>query len=313
RLALELARAVEQQYAAGSVVVELAAVSDPRLVPAAVAAALDLRALPGQELVDALVDFLAPRTLLLVMDNCEHVLGTSATLVDRLLRSAPGLTVLATSREPLRVAGEVVFRVPSLAIPDLHDTPVPAELLRFEAVRLFVDRAAAAAPDFSLDEENAADVARICVRLDGLPLALELAASRLGALGPAVVAERLDDRFRVLRARSHTAPTRQQTLQATLQWSHDLLEEDERLLFRRLAVFAGGFELGAVEAVCAGGGLERSEIVDVLARLVEKSLVARGDVAGEGRDPLLGALRPSVREPPDRAGGAARARPPTAP
>ena len=247
-------------------------------MPTAAAAALDVRALPGQEVVGALVDFLAPRTFLLVVDNCEHVLGASATLVDTLLRAAPGLTVLATSREPLRVSGEVVFRVPSLAIPDLGEELEPDDLLGFEAVRLFVDRATAAAPEFVLDGENAADVARICVRLDGLPLALELAASRLGALGAAVVAERLDDRFRVLRARSHTAPTRQQTLQATLQWSHDLLEPDERLLFRRLAVFAGGFELAAVESVCGGDGLEQSEVVDVLARLVEKSLVARGDV-----------------------------------
>ena len=302
RLALELAREVERRYAAGAVVVELAPVFDPRLVPAAVAAALDIRALPDQELVDALVDFLAPRTFLLVVDNCEHVLGTSATLVDRLLRAAPGLTLVATSREPLRVAGEVVFRVPSLAIPDLQDAPRPDELLRFESVRLFVDRATAAAPEFALDEENAADVARICVRLDGLPLALELAASRLGALGAADVAERLDDRFRVLRARSHTAPTRQQTLQATLQWSHDLLEEDERLLFRRLAVFAGGFELGAVEAVCPGDGLERSEVVDVLARLVEKSLVTRSDVAGESRYRLLETVRLYARQQLDAAG-----------
>ena len=302
RLALELARAVEQRYVSGAVVVELAAVSDPRLVPAAVAAALDLRALPGQELVDALVDFLVPRTFLLVVDNCEHVLGTSATLVDRLLRAAPALTVVATSREPLRVAGEVVFRVPSLAIPDLQEAPATSELLRFEAVRLFVDRAAAASPDFAVDEENAADVARICVRLDGLPLALELAASRLGALEAAAVAERLDDRFRVLRARSHTAPTRQQTLQATLQWSHDLLAADEQLLFRRLAVFAGGFELGAVESVCAGDGLERSEIVDVLARLVEKSLVARGDVAGGSRYRLLETVRLYARQQLEASG-----------
>jgi predicted ATPase len=302
RLALQLAREVKQSYPAGAAVAELASLSDPRLVPAAVAAALDVRALPGQDLADAVVDFLAPRTFLVVVDNCEHVLGTSATLVDRLLRSAPGLTVVATSREPLRVAGEVVFRVPSLAIPDLQEAFAPDDLVRFEAVRLFVDRATAAAPDFVLNDGNAADVARICVRLDGLPLALELAASRLGALAAAVVAERLDDRFRVLRARSHTAPTRQQTLQATLQWSHDLLEPDERLLFRRLAVFAGGFELGAVEAVCAGDGLERSEIVDVLARLVEKSLVACGDLAGQARYRLLETVRLYAKEQLDAAG-----------
>jgi predicted ATPase/DNA-binding SARP family transcriptional activator len=295
RLALELARGAESSYADGAALVELAAVADPGLVPDAVAAALDVRALPGRTPTETLADFLGPWTALLVVDNCEHVLGASATLVDALLRAAPGLTVVTTSREPLRVPGEVVFRVPSLAIPDPEGWLAPEELLRYEAVRLFVDRAAAAAP-FVLDEENAADVARICFRLDGLPLALELAAARLGALGPGVVAERLDDRFRLLRAGSHAAPTRQQTLHATLQWSHDLLEADERVLFRRLAVFAGGFDLEAVEDVCAGDGLERSEIVDVLARLVEKSLVAPVDATPQRRYRLLETVRLYARD-----------------
>jgi predicted ATPase len=295
RLALELAREAESSYADGAALVELAAVAVPRLVPDGVAAALDVRALPGRTPTETLADFLGPRTALLVVDNCEHVLGASATLVDVLLRAAPGLTILTTSREPLRVPSEVVFRVPSLAIPDPEESLAPDELLGYEAVRLFVDRAAAAAP-FVLDEENAADVARICVRLDGLPLALELAAARLGALGPTVVAERLDDRFRLLRAGSRAAPTRQQTLQATLQWSHDLLEPEERLLFRRLAVFAGGFDLEAVEDVCAGDGLERPEIVDVLARLVEKSLVARVDAAPHRRYRLLETVRLYARD-----------------
>lgn len=302
RLALELARAAETSYAGGAALVALAEVADPRLVPDAVAAALDVRALAGQDLVDALVDFLAPRELLLVVDNCEHVLGASAALADALLRSAPGLTVLATSREALRIPGEVVFRVPSLDIPDPERPLAPAELLGYEAVRLFVERATAAAPGFALDEESAADVARICFRLDGLPLALELAAGRLGALGPAALAERLEDRFRLLRSGSRAAPTRQQTLAATLQWSHDLLEPDERMLFRRLAVFAGGFELAAVEAVCTGDGLDVAGCADVLARLVEKSLVVPDEGGRERRYHLLETVRLYARERLDEAG-----------
>ena len=183
------------------------------------------------------------------------------------------MTILATSREPLHVPGEVVFRVPSLGIPDPEHVLEASDLLEYEAVRLFVERAAAAAPGFVLDEQNAPDIARICFRLDGLPLALELAAGRLAALGAAAVADRLDDRFRVLRSGSHAAPTRQQTLTAALQWSHDLLAPDERILLRRLSVFAGDFELEAVENVCSGHGLDHVEIADVLARLVDKSLV----------------------------------------
>ena len=170
-----------------------------------------------------------------------------------------------------------MFRVPSLDIPDPERPQPPERLADYEAVSLFVERAAAASPGFVLDEENADDVARICLRLDGLPLALELAAARLGALSTAAIAARLDDRFRLLRSGSHAAPTRQQTLTATLQWSHDLLEPDERVLLRRLAIFAGGFELEAVEDVCAVDGIDAPEIADVLARLVEKSLVAVED------------------------------------
>jgi predicted ATPase len=274
RLSLELARSAEASYESGAVLVELAAIADPSLVTDAVAAALDVRPLPAQEVIDALTDFLAPRALLLVLDNCEHVLGASATLADALLRTAPHLTILATSREPLRNAGEVVFRVPSLAIPDPERQLEPRRLAEYESVSLFAERATAAAPGFALDAANAEDVARICLRLDGLPLALELAAARLGALSPAAISARLDDRFRLLRSGSQAAPTRQQTLTATLEWSHDLLEADERMLLRRLAVFSGGFELEAVEEVCASADLPAAEIADVLGRLVEKSLVS---------------------------------------
>ena len=290
RLALELARVVEASFSDGAVLVELAPIADPALVVHAVGSALDVQALPGRPLVDALADFVAARSLLVILDNCEHVLGAAASLEDRLLRAAPQLTIVATSREPLRVPAEIVFRVPSLRIPDPDSFLGPSELLRYEAVRLFIERAAAAAPGFELDAENAADVARICFRLDGLPLALELAAGRVGALEPAAIAARLDDRFRLLRAGSSAAPTRQQTLEATLDWSHDLLSSDERVLFRRLAVFAGSFDLAAAEAVCAGDAVDPGDVADLLARLVEKSLV-NGDDGRAGRYRLLETVR----------------------
>ncbi len=291
RLALELARGREDVQADGAVLVELDSVAAGAGVPDAVAEALDLRALPGGALMDAIAAELASRELLLVLDNCEHVIGSSAALADALLRSAPRLTILATSREPLRVPGEVVFRVPSLAIPDPDAAELPAALLSYEAVRLFVERAGAVAPGFELDESNAAAVARICHRLDGLPLALELAAARADALAADALAERLDDRFRLLRAGSRTAPTRQQTLEAALDWSYELLADVERVLLRRLAVFSGGFTLEAAEDVCSGDGLEREQVADVLARLVEKSLVSSDERQGARRYRLLETIR----------------------
>ena len=291
RLALQLARGVEASFADGAVLVELAPVAEPAHVQEAVAAALDVRALPGRDLEAAVAEFLAGRSLLLVLDNCEHFLGAAAAVADLLLRSAPAVSIVATSREPMRVQGETVFRVPSLALPDPERSVEPDELLSYESIRLFVERARAAAPGFALEERNARDVVRICYRLDGLPLAIELAAARLGALGADAIAERLDDRFRLLRAGSSSAPTRQQTLEATLEWSHELLADDERTLLRRLAVFAGGFDLPAVEAVCSGDGLDRREVADVLARLVEKSLVAADDRVRDRRYRLLETVR----------------------
>jgi predicted ATPase len=302
RLALQLARGVEASFADGAVLVELAPVSEPAHVQEAVAAALDVRALPGRDLDAAVAEFLAGRSLLLVLDNCEHLLGAAAAVADVLLRSAPDVSIVATSREPLRVQGETVFRVPSLALPDPETFVEPDELLGYESIRLFVERARAAAPGFTLEERNARDVVRICYRLDGLPLAIELAAARLGALGADAIAERLDDRFRLLRAGGSSAPTRQQTLEATLEWSHELLADDERTLLRRLAVFAGGFHLAAVEAVCAGDGLDRREVADVLARLVEKSLVAADDRVRDRRYRLLETVRLYAGQRLDEAG-----------
>jgi predicted ATPase len=305
RLVHELAREAERSYADGAVLVELAPVADGPLVVAAVAAALEVGALPGRSSLDGVADYLTPRTLLLILDNCEHILAASAELADTLLRIAPELTIVATSREPLRVPGEVVFRVPSMALPDPEQQLAPEELLRYESVRLLCERADAALPGFAIDDQNAADIARICFRLDGLPLALELAAARLGALGTATLAERLDDRFRLLRTGSRAGPTRQQTLAATLQWSHDLLEDEEKLLLNRLAVFAGGFDLAAAEAVCAGDGLELAAVADVLARLVEKSLVSAEPTSQKHRYRLLETVRLYARELLDATGESA--------
>jgi len=297
RLALELARVAESSHPGGVAVVELAAVADPALVPGVIANALDVHPLPGQMPIDAVLDYLAPSSLLLLLDNCEHLLGAIARLAEALRRCAPGLTILATSREPLHAPGEVVFRVPSLVIPDPERAMRASELIKYEAVRLFVERAAAAAPGFALGDENAPDVARVCVRLDGLPLALELAAGRIGALGVAAIADRLEDRFRVVRSASGAAPTRQQTLSATLDWSHDRLAADERVLLRRLGVFADGFNLDAAETVCAGGELDPMGIADVLARLVEKSLViAEAGSSRESRYRLLETVRVYARD-----------------
>jgi predicted ATPase len=291
RLALELARSREDAHAGGALLVELDSVSEGADVPAAVAEALDLRALPGGAVVDAIAAELAPREVLLVLDNCEHVIGASAALADALLRSAPRLMILATSREPLRVPGEVVFRVPSLAIPDPDGADTPETLSDYEAVQLFLERTRSVAPGFALDETNAGAVARICHRLDGLPLALELAAARIDALAADALAERLDDSFRLLRAGSRTAPTRQQTLEATLDWSYELLEDAERILLRRLAVFAGGFTLEAAEVVCAADGLEEEQVADLLAQLVEKSLVVADERHAARRYRLLETIR----------------------
>jgi predicted ATPase/DNA-binding SARP family transcriptional activator len=302
RLALELAREVEADFPQRSAFVGLASVSDGRLVAPAVAAALDVGALPGRSPLQGIADFLEPRTLLLVLDNCEHVLLASAELADTLLRAAPAVTILATSREPLRVAGEVVFRVPSMAIPDPEQQLAPEELLRYEAVQLLSERARATMPDFAVDAENAADIARICFRLDGLPLALELAAARIGALGTATLSERLDDSFMLLRSGTRVGPTRQQTLAATLQWSHDLLDDEEQLLLRRLAAFSGGFDLAAAELVCADHGLDEAAVAELLARLVEKSLVRAEDLGRGRRYQLLETVRLYAAEQLDAAG-----------
>jgi predicted ATPase/transcriptional regulator with XRE-family HTH domain len=297
RLALEVARGVVPNFAGGVWLVELGPLADPKLVPQQVGATVGVRENSNQPLTTALAAAVADRTMLLVLDNCEHLLQASAVLVDALLRACPNLQILATSREPFGIAGEVAWRVPSLVVPDPEHAVSVAEIEESPAVELFLDRATSAQPRFRLTERNAAAVAQICQRLDGIPLALELAAARVEALTPQQLADRLDQRFRLLTGGSRVALPRQQTLQATLDWSYDLLSKPERRLFERLAVFAGHWTLEAAEAVCAGGGLAAQDVLDLLARLVRKSLVVATEAAdGVERYRLLETVREYARQ-----------------
>jgi len=273
RLSLQVAAEVMDDYPDGVWFVELAPVTDERLVAQVVASVLGVKEEAGRPVIEALVKYVADRRVLLILDNCEHLVQACAELVKPLLKASPQLRVMASSREPLHVAGETTYPVPSLAVPDVHQAVTPAAVTQYGAVRLFVDRAAAVHPSFQVTDQNAAAVAAICRRLDGIPLAIELAAARVRALSVEKIAERLIDRFRLLTGGDRTAPSRQQTLRASIDWSYDLLSEKERILFRRLAVFAGGWTLDAAEAVAAGGDVGDGEVLDLLADLVDKSLV----------------------------------------
>jgi predicted ATPase/class 3 adenylate cyclase len=272
RLALQTAADLLDSFPNGAWLVELAPLSDPDLVPQAVASALGVREQPGRSMQDTLTDYLREKKLLLILDNCEHLIEACAVLADMLLHACPGLKILATSREALGIAGEVPFRVPSLSTPDTgHLPPIPT-LLQYEAVRLFSERAATVFPSFTVTDDNASALSRVCRRLDGIPLAIELAAARVRMLSVEQIAARLDDCFRILTGGSRTALPRLQTLRALIDWSYDLLSESERLLLRRLSVFAGGWLLEAAEAVCADE-VAGMDVLGLLTQLVNKSLV----------------------------------------
>jgi predicted ATPase/DNA-binding SARP family transcriptional activator len=294
RLALEVAGGLVAAYPDGVWLVELAALADAGLVVAVVARALGVVEQPGQPLLTTLGAFLQPRTLLLVLDNCEHLVGACAALAEALVRRCPTLWVLATSREALGVPGEIPYRVPSLSVPNPAQPPAPDALPAYEAVQLFLQRAQARRPEFQLTAQNAGAVTAVCARLDGLPLAIELAAARMSVLSVEAIAAWLDDQFRLLTGGPRTALPRQQTLQATLDWSYDLLSAPERVLLRRLAVFAGGWTLAGAEAVGGGPGVERWEVLD---GLVAKSLVQAEEEADAGmRYGLLETVRQYGRE-----------------
>jgi predicted ATPase/DNA-binding CsgD family transcriptional regulator len=296
RLALSVASELVDRFEEGVWIVELAPLSDPDLVPQAVASVLGVRETPGTPLIERLVDYLEPRNVLLILDNCEHLTEACAILTETLLRSCPDLRVVATSREALGVVGETLFAVPPLSLPDPHHLPAADSLPRYEASRLFVERARTVRPGFSATGDNAMAIAQVCYRLDGMPLAIELAAARIRVLSVDQISIRLDDSFRLLTGGGRSVLARQRTLRATMDWSYGLLDEAERVLFRRLSVFAGGFTLGAAEVVCAGEDLESYEVLDLLASLVDKSLVIVKEQDGEARYRLLETMRQYGRE-----------------
>ncbi len=294
RLAEEAARRLLPDIPGGVWIAELARVHDPRLVPDAVTEALDLEPSAGSDPLRTLTGRLSSRTLLLVLDNCEHLITACAELAGALRRSCPGVTLLATSREPLHVPGEVTFRVPSLELPESADARDPDHLAGLASVRLFLDRARDVRPGFALDAGNAASVVEICRRLDGIPLALELAAARMSHLEAVEIAERLSEALSLLGRRG--ALTRHATLRAALEWSHALLSDDEQILLRRLAVFAGTFPLTSAEQVCADEHLPRAEILDCLGRLADKSLIQIERTGDRSRYRLLETIRQLARE-----------------
>src|SRR6266699_6114728 len=275
RLAIRIATDHGRSFPGGAWLVELAEVRDPALVSNAVIAALDLRDQAAAEPLTLLLSYLRDKQLLLVVDNCEHLVGAVAHVVSEVIGAAPGVRVMATSREPLSVSGEHVLPVPPLELPSVHE---PLSQLRHnEAVMLFTERAAAASGNFDLGAANQAAVVNLCRRLDGLPLAIELAAVRSRVLTPQQILARLSDRFALLKGGARAALPRHQTLRTTIEWSHDLLKERERTLLRRLCVFAGRFTLEDVESVCTSNGVAAAETLDLLASLVDKSLVIKED------------------------------------
>jgi predicted ATPase/class 3 adenylate cyclase len=293
RLSLQVGMKSLHQFSDGVWLAELAPVTDPALLPQTLFSIFKLREDSHRSALEVLIDYLRAKTLLLVLDNCEHLIVACAQLSESLLHACPNLRILASSREALGIDGEAAYRVPSLNTPDPAHLPSLDQLEKVDSMRLFIERAATAKPGFTLTEDNASFLAQICSRLDGIPLALELAASRVKVLSPEQIASRLDDRFRLLTGGSRTALPRQQTLRAMIDWSYSLLSEPEQTLFRRLAVFVGGWTLEAAEAICSSVS---HNVLDLLTRLVDKSLVFIEESKGEIRYHRLETIRQYSRE-----------------
>lgn len=296
RLAVKAADGISHRASGGVVWVELSSLADADAVPNALALAAGLSESPPLGLTDVIVAHFAGSEALLLLDNCEHVIDACSALVDQLLRRCGSIRVLATSREPLAVEGETSFSVPPMQIAPKGGDESARHLGMYDGIRLFVERACRVRPEFELTDSNAPAVALICERLDGLPLAIELAAARMRTMGVDQIAEGLDDRFRLLTRGVRAGEPRHRTLQASLDWSHTLLDSNERALFRRLSVFAGGFSREAAEAVADIHSLSRSDVFPLLTQLIEKSLVSPDDVGGSMRYRLLESLRLYARE-----------------
>ena len=308
RLAVAAAGAATSFQVDGVAFADLSALLDARLVVQAVAAALGLEEQPGRSLREAVLEWLRTRYVLLVLDNCEHVIQDCAELVEQLLQRCSQLRILATSREPMALAGETVWRVPSLGLPDLQQMPTLEAMLGVEAVRLFVERARAVQTNFELTQLNSRAVADICVQLDGIPLAIELAAAQTHLLSAQELRMRLSHPLQVLTRGTRLAPGRQRTIRATLDWSYELLSDAEKLLLGRLSVFSGSWPLSGAEAICAGEGIANDEVLDLLGRLLDKSLLRVEQDGDEQRYRLLEPVRQYAAERLDQTGETDRIR-----
>lgn len=283
RLSIQAASESLPHYGDGIWFVELAPIFDPMLVPRTTAIAMGLRDEPQRPVIDMLCDYLRGKKMLILLDNCEHLVEACAQMADKILHAAPAVRILASSREALGIAGEVTYRVPSLELPDVNHIPPVESLSQYEAVKLFIDRAVSAVRTFTVTNENAPYLAQICHRLDGIPLAIELAAAKVRVLSLEQIARRLDDRFRLLTGGSRTVMERHQTLRAAIDWGYNLLPVKEQILFRRLSVFVSGWTLDAAEFVCLDLTVNRDEILDLLEHLINKSIVITEETKHETR------------------------------
>lgn len=317
RLSIQAAGELLHQYPDGVWLVELAPILDPVLVPRTTAMAMGLRDEPQRPIIDMLCDYLREKRILIILDNCEHLVDACARMVDRILHAVPSVRILASSREALGIGGEVTYRVPSLGLPDLSHLPPIESLGQYEAVKLFIDRATSAVSAFTVTNENAPALAQVCHHLDGIPLAIELAAAKIRVLSVEQIAKRLDDRFRLLTGGSRTALERHQTLRAAIDWSYNLIPPAEQILFRRLSVFVGRWTLEAAESICddhsaplkKGTGLVQSDdVLSLMEQLINKSLVVTEEEAHESRYRMLETIRQYANEKLEEAGETARVR-----
>ncbi len=303
RLSLQVASSLEAEYPDGVWFVDLTTIVDPPLLPQAVATTLDLREEPGRDIFSILLDYLQPLKLLMVLDNCEHMVSACAELAANLLRNCPELRILATSRQALGITGEIAWLVPSLSHPDPRQRHPFEKLVQYEAVQLFLERAIFSRPGLIVPPDNGPAVVRVCSRLDGIPLAIELAAARVKVLTIEQIASRLDNCFRILTGGSRTALPRQQTLRAAIDWSYDLLTEKEQLLLQRLSVFVGAWGLDAAEVICSDQSIDELEVLDLLSQLIDKSLVMTEESDGEVCYRLLETIRQYANEKLQASGG----------
>ena len=300
RLSIQVANEVLKEYPDGVWLVDLASILDPLLVTRTTAITIGLRNEPQRPVIDMLCDYLNKKKMLLILDNCEHLVDACAQMADRILRAPSDVQILASSREALGIAGEVTYRVPSLGLPDVNNLPSMDSLSQYEAVKLFIDRATSTDPDFKVTNESAPALAQICHRLDGIPLAIELAAAKIRVLGVEQIARRLDDRFKLLTGGRRTAMERHQTLRAAVDWSYNLLPPGEQALFRRMAAFLGGWTLEAVEAICGDetgtGTVAGDDVLELLEGLINKSMVISENEHGLSRYHMLETIRQYANE-----------------